>query len=187
MRTALKYTSLALLIIAFLIVLTGTQGSISLFSPYTLKYESQREYRVLAGSWLVYRSTPKPVENELITFLQETGFVTPEMPEVDRLEVVAHWNSAWRDGYGSVYWMLIREREKYIAWSEEQPTCARIFWDTVFDRLRSHDLKRFVSGHELIRRFEPYEDVETLRERIAFVDEVVAYELDWAEANRDTN
>lgn len=187
MRAALKYTVLALLIIAFLIVLTGTEGAISRFSPYTLKYVSQREYRVLAGSLLVYRSTPKPVENELITFLQQSGFVTPEIPEEDRWEVVSHWNKAWRDGSGLLHRMLWREREKYITWSKEQPEVARIFWDALFDRLRSHEPKRFLAAHELMRYLEPYDNVETLRERIAFVDADVAYEIDWAEANRDKN
>lgn len=124
--------------LTILILLTvGTPGGLAYFSPYTLEYNTQAEQTIFWGQVPVFRTFCHKTNNDLLTFIQEEGFVTPVQPQKQRWELVFHWNDAWKDGHGSLYSVLVRDRRRIIEWSQADRERARIYWTEGFKLLRS--------------------------------------------------
>ena len=154
-------------IVAALIYLTGTRGGLAEFSPYTLECRFQSEFTVGFGMWPVYRSAPREHSNEMIAFLLEEGFVTPVQAETERWEPIFHWNHAWRDGYGVLYHVVVRNRQEIMDWSKADPERARIYWAEGFEFLRSDQKTDICTGREILLRGWRCESIPELTEFIA--------------------
>lgn len=162
-------TCVVLSLLLGLVFLTGTRGGRAYLSPYTLEYQVQSEFAILGGDFPVYRSRPRDADNELVTFLRREGFVTAEQPAAQRWELIFHWNHAWRDGFGPLYSVFIRDRREIIEWSKADPERARIYWSEGFKYLRSEEVEDVRVGREILVSCWHSRSTEELRERIAAV------------------
>lgn len=149
------------------VLLLGTQGGLTYFSPFTLEIEGQSEFAIWGGSLPVYRSPRRPVHNELVTFLLEEGFVERVQPESQRWDLVFHWNRAWKDGHCTLYEVLVRYRRSIIEWSRADRERARIYWSEGFRYLRSDRKSDIAIGHVILADCWRCESIPELRERIA--------------------
>jgi hypothetical protein len=131
--------------------LTGTRGGLAYFSPFTLEYETQSEYTLLDGAWVIYRSPRNPVNNALVNYLRESRVVMPDESGRQRWDSVFHWNDAWKDGFGQGYDVLVRSRESVIDWSKADSSRAQIYWSEAFKCLRSERKETQWAGYEILR------------------------------------
>jgi len=146
---------------------TWQRGGLGHFSPYTLQYTTQSEFTV--AGLPVYRSARQPVRNELVDFLVEEGFVAPVQPQKQRWEKVFHWNEAWRDGYGPLYPILVRDRDQVIEWTKADPERARLYWSEVFRLLRSEREADLLAGRDMAGRWRHCQSVADCRKWLRIV------------------
>lgn len=169
MKRRFKISIILIVAACFLILLTGTRGGLSYFSPATLEYEVQSEYAVLNGAFPIYRSRRDPAANELCEHLRKSGHVEIEAGPARRWEQVFHWNAAWKDGEGPLYEALIRNQGRIVEWSEADPARARIYWSEGFRLLRSEkEIERW-AGVEIINSCWRSRSITELNPRIADV------------------
>ncbi len=167
MKRRLRYVLLIACIIFVGILLTGTRGGLGYFSPYTLEYVSQSEFTLFWGSCPIYRSAAKKHPNEVLEFIQREGFVSPQTPQAQRWEVAFHWNETWRDGYGSLYYVLGRQRNEVIEWSTADRERAEIYWSEGFTYLRSEQETDMMIGRTILESCWRCESVADLKKQIA--------------------
>ena len=161
-RTAIVMSVIAVCFACLL--LTGTRGGLEYFSPYTLKLTTQSEFALLGG-FPIYRSSLAPVDNELVTFIQDEGFVVPQQPMDQRRVLIFHWNWAWKDGYGPMYDILHRNRESVMAWCKEDRQRAQLYWSEGFRYLRSENPADVQIGEAILNygwRAQSIEKLETV-------------------------
>jgi len=126
-----------LLIIAYIVLGTGTRGGLGYFAPDTLEFESRSEYTILSGSVPIYRSARQPETLPLLDYLRQSGYVPIRSGPPRKWNEECHWNSAWKDGYSTFHRALTRESEERISWSKAHPERAKLYWSTVFRWMRS--------------------------------------------------
>lgn len=164
-----KFQAIAAIValIVVIIVLTSQRGGLSYFSPHSLRNHFQSERTILALGVPIYRSRPERVDNPLIEMLIAEGFVKPQAPPGHERKIgVFHWNETWRDGYGPLYDVLIRNRDAIIQWSRQNPQCAEIYWSESFRLLRSSNPVDSLAGQEILQRCWRIDDVNEMRETI---------------------
>jgi hypothetical protein len=150
-----------------LLRLSMGQGGLVSLSPETLDYVVQDEVTLLWGQWSVYRSTPVKRDNELLTFLSQEGFVARIPARIGRLELIEHWNPAWRDGHGVLRRLFLHDRREVFEWSTSHPEVARRYWAEGFRGLRSADRKENCLGQQILLTCRDCETVQELDDRIA--------------------
>jgi hypothetical protein len=151
------------------VLLTATSGGLAFFSPYTLEYKVQSEFAILGGEFPIYRSMRRDADNELVAYLRREGFVTVEQPDVQRWELIFHWNRAWRDGYGPLYDVFVRQRREIIGWSKADPKRARIYWSEGFEHLRSDKKLEVWMGRQILVSCWRATSIQELHAQIAAV------------------
>jgi hypothetical protein len=169
-----RVTVLVCCVALVLLLLTGTGGGLTQFSPSTLEYTTQSEFTLFGGRFPVFRSTPQGADNELVAFLREEGFVTPAPTEDQRWELISHWNDAWRDGFGPLYDVFVRYRREIIQWSKADRERARIYWTEGFKYLRSGRKVDVWAGRDILRFCWRCQSIPELREQMLAVRKEVA-------------
>lgn len=162
-----KFLVFAILITCALILATGTRGGLTYFSPDTLEYETQSEFTVFNGTLPIYRSHREPTDNALISYLGNSGLVAAQRPPTIRWMMVYHSNRAWNDGFGALYNVLVRDRQRIISWSQADPARARIYWTTGLQLLRSDVERERWAGEEILSSGYRCESIEELNSRIS--------------------
>jgi len=158
---------LGLLILFLGVVLTGTSGGISYFSPYSLEVRSQEEFTIFSGEIPLYRSSPTYRTPELMEFLVKEGFAQPVEPERQRWLLFYHSNGAWKDGGTPLEYLMSRQRHDLIEWSLADRERAALYWSEGFRLLRSELKADVVAGGLLLSIGWHCETIEELREKIA--------------------
>jgi hypothetical protein len=171
-RIAVTALSLIALVVGCLIF-TGTRGGLEFFSPYTLELTTQSEFTV-AGAWPLYRSSRRPVSNEILTFVRDERFVVPQPQANGRQLVVFHWNEAWKDGYGPLYDVLHRYRDRVISWCKEDRQRAQLYWAEGFRYLRSENPADAEIGAAILSTCWRASSIEQLEKMIAGIKNGVA-------------
>lgn len=169
MKRRLKLLVFAILVACTLILATGTRGGLAYFSPDTLEYETQSEFAVLNGKLPIYRSHREPTDNEIVAYLRDSGLISSRKPPTVRWMLVFHWNWAWKDGEGSLYNVLIRNRQRIISWSKADLARARIYWTTGLQLLRSDVERERWAGEEILSSGYRCESIEELNSRISVI------------------
>lgn len=153
------------------VALTGTKGGLAHFSPYTFEYTTQSEFTLFFGLLTIYRSTPRQVDNPVVTMLKDEHFVAPAQSQDMRRELIFHWNEAWRDGDGPLYDVFVRHRHEVIQWSMADRQRARLCWLTGFEFLRSRREVDVWIGREILIRGWRCKSSSELEERIMTIKE----------------
>jgi hypothetical protein len=150
--------------------LTGTRGGLEYFSPYTLQLTVQSEFTLLDGELPFYRSSSRPVDNALVSYVRDAGFVAPEKPTTDRQLLVFHWNRVWKDGDSELYGLLHSNREQIIEWCNEDPDRAKIYWSEGFRHLRANDQSNVYIGESILSNGWRAKSVDELKQQIASIE-----------------
>jgi hypothetical protein len=177
MRLNITLATIIVLMCLGVVVLTTQRCGMAEFSPHSLEYRTRSE-RTIRFLDVGYRSDWEPTENEVVAMLKEKGWVKPLTPKTDRWETVFHWNEAWRDGDGTLYNVLIRHRQTLIAWSEEHPECAQLYWQEAFRYLRSESEFDHAIAYHILTTCREMQDVDEMRQRFEEIKAGVA--LDFA-------
>jgi hypothetical protein len=157
------------LLVTAVVSITGTQGGLAWFSPFTIEYTTQREFTLLAGALPIYRSAPRGRHNEVAAMLHEEGFAAPTQLGDARCELIFHENNAWRDGFGPLYDVFIRHRKQVIGWSKADRTRARLYWQEGLKHLRSHRQVDIWIGREILSTGWKSQKLAELEDRIVLI------------------
>ena len=161
-----------------LLLLTAGKGGIGQFNPHTLEYRTQREYTVLFGEFPIYRSSFKSHKKiPLIQHLIDRKFIKP-LSDRGRWDLVFHWNTAWKDGYGRWYDTLSRYSERRLEWTVEHPKLAKMYWSEGFQYLRSDSEVDRVIGDMILQQCWTSPDEATMRRYIEEIRLSIQWELD---------
>ena len=166
MRKRLKIIGIVLVVVLVLLLITSQRGGLGYLSPHTLQYTTQSERTFFITGIPFYRSTREQSENPVITMLIDEGFVSPQPGPSDRQEIIFHWNESWRDGYGGLYYVLIRNREDMIEWSLKNRELAEFYWTEGFRLLRSNDPNEILVGRYFLSNGRRYQDIEAMQNMI---------------------
>jgi hypothetical protein len=164
-RWTLILISLAAVGVGWLILMPS-RGGLAFFSPGTLELTTQSEFTILSGAFPVYRSFLEPVDNELVLFIQEQGFVAKTQNPPRRSIEVFHWNWAWKDGYGSLYDVLYRHRVAVREWCLADTERAKLYWSEAFKYLRSADANEVEAGEAILAHGWRTQSVDELKGEI---------------------
>jgi hypothetical protein len=174
MRRLAVTFGLTLLLSLGLLSCTASRGGLARFSPFTLEYQTQAEWTVLWGRVSLYRTGFHASTNELLAFGVAKGYVSPVPEEGQRWEPLFHWNDAWKDGFGPLYDVLIRDRREIIAWSQANREAATLYWSSGFRYLRGDNPRDVWAGQTIFSCGWRCRSVDELRERIAAIEKEAA-------------
>lgn len=123
----------ALVIVPFLtVLLTARRGGSVEFCPFTLRFRTQSEITTLNGAWVIYRSSWREHDNDVLRFIQQQGYVAPK-------ERPPQWRTAWPG----------LQNETVIEWSMADPERARVYWEEAFQHLRSGEQSEIIGAYIL--------------------------------------
>ena len=119
-----------------LLVLLSTRGGIFYFSPDSLESRFHAERRLFIILTPIYRSGPQYYRFDLVEYLVEEGYWSPDTSREPRWLEMGCWNQQWRDGYSMLYRVLQTDGTRWIEWTEEHPEVAATVWPVVLRILR---------------------------------------------------
>jgi hypothetical protein len=133
---ASKILAAAAVVVVYLSAwLFGAGGRVQ-FSPDTLEFRGQREWREPLLMVPIYRSRWEMFEKELVQYLVSHGYWSSrEVAEPEWIGVY-HANLLWRDGWTTMYHDVYCRPETWVKWTEENPELATIVWPRVLELFR---------------------------------------------------
>jgi len=174
MRKPLTNIGIVGVFIIATVLVTSDRGGLARFSPHTLEYRIQSERTFFATGIPFYRSNYKLVNNPLVAMLIDDGFVSPQPDKNRRWQLVFHWNDSWRDGYGPLYDIFHRHRNRIIEWSRNNRECAEIYWSEGFRLLRSDNTIDVTAGEVILNFCWRIDNPEEMRKTIQQLKDGVA-------------
>ncbi|TWU20042.1 hypothetical protein Poly21_22220 [Allorhodopirellula heiligendammensis] len=136
------------------------QGCIVTIDLSRCRQTNTVEYVLPGTSLAIWRSNPHAIENPLLDLLADRY---GEANAISSRVEIARFNAQWRDGHTMAYYPLVRNRDEWVGWTNDNANLADYIWPRFLRYLADGDTSR---AYMLLWHAKQYETVPQIQDAI---------------------